>query len=118
MGLFTIVKVPDYQVIQGDTEVLSFEIAGYELKSWAATFKGSCPTGTIEKGTSLNGIYDNSDITITEFTDNKQTLTVNFAADDFKSMQGTMKYQIQISTDLLIYTIIEGNIIIKPEIIK
>jgi hypothetical protein len=118
MGLFTIVKVADYQVKQGDTEVLSFVISGFDFTSHDVLFTGVCPTGRIEKGSFANQYIENEDIDVTEFTANAQTVTVNFADTDFKTMQGTMKYEIQISTTEYIYTIIEGNLIIKPEIIK
>lgn len=118
MGLFTIVKVADYQVKQGDTEVLSFVISGFDLTSHDILFTGVCPTGRIEKGSYANQYIENEDIEVTDFANNEQTVTVNFAAADFKSMQGVMKYEIQISTAEYIYTIIEGNLIIKPEIIK
>lgn len=119
MGLFTIVKVADYQVKQGDTEVLSFVISGFDLTDVYVEFKGTCQTGSIIKGSSypLEPI-EGDQITVTTFVDNEQTVTIPFASTDFKTMQGTMKYEIQISTAEYIYTIIEGNLIIKPEIIK
>lgn len=111
MGLFNIVKVPDYTVKQGDTEQLVFIVKGYDLSTFAISFKGVCPTGSIIKS-------EGSGIVVTAFANNQQTITISFAAADFKDKQGTMKYEVQATKSPDIWTLIEGNIIIKTEIIK
>lgn len=111
MGFFNIVKVPDYTVKQGDTEQLVFVVKGYDLSPFAISFKGVCPTGTITKS-------EGSGIVVTAFTNNQQTVTISFAELDFKDKQGTMKYEVQGTTAQNVWTLIEGNIVIKPEIIK
>lgn len=111
MGFFNIVKVPDYTVKQGDTEQLVFVVKGYDLSSFAISFKGVCPTGTITKS-------EGSGIVVTAFASNQQTVTITFAELDFKDKQGIMKYEVQGTTAQNVWTLIEGNIVIKPEIIK
>jgi len=111
MGFFNIVKVPDYTVKQGDTEQLVFVVKGYDLSPFAISFKGICPTGTITKS-------EGSGIVVTAFANNQQTVTISFAELDFKDKQGTMKYEVQGTTAQNVWTLIEGNIVIKPEIIK
>lgn len=111
MGFFNIVKVPDYTVKQGDTEQLVFVVKGYDLSQFAISFKGVCPTGTITK-------TESSGIVVTAFTNNQQTVTISFAELDFKDKQGTMKYEVQGTRNADVWTLIEGNIVIKPEIIK
>jgi hypothetical protein len=118
MGLFEIAKVPDRVVKQGDTEKLEFRIYGYNLNQEKITFKAVGQNGSITKGTAGNGIYANSDITITAFADNYQTITINFNVNDFKTKTGTMKYEVQHSNTTQINTLIEGNLIIKTEIIQ
>ncbi|NCX56625.1 MAG: hypothetical protein EBW87_05440 [Burkholderiaceae bacterium] len=112
MGLFNIVKAPDYQVKQGDTEQMVFIVKGYDLSGYSVSFKGVSPTGVLNKATG------GQDITKTAFANNEQTITISFATADFKALQGTMKYELQVTLSGTIYTIIEGNIIIKAEIIK
>jgi hypothetical protein len=111
MGFFNIVKVPDYTVKQGDTEQLVFVVKGYDLSSFAISFKGVCPTGTITKA-------EGSGIVVTAFASNQQTVTITFGELDFKDKQGIMKYEVQGTTAQNVWTLIEGNIVIKPEIIK
>ena len=111
MGFFNIVKVPDYTVKQGDTEQLVFIVKGYDLGLFTLSFKGTCATGSISKA-------EGSGIVVSAFTNNEQTITISFAAADFKDKQGTMKYEVQAAKSPDIWTLIEGNIIIKPEIIK
>lgn len=111
MGFFNIVKVPDYTVKQGDTEQLVFVVKGYDLSPFAISFKGVCPTGTITKS-------EVSGIVVTAFASNQQTVTITFAELDFKDKQGIMKYEVQGTTAQNVWTLIEGNIVIKPEIIK
>lgn len=120
MGLFAIAKMPDYQIKQGDSEQLAFLISDFDLYEYKVRFKGVCPTGTIEKesvgeriGESVTG-----DVLATEYTNNAQTLTITFSNDEFKSMQGVMKYEVEITFGYLKSTIIKGNLIIEPEIIK
>lgn len=111
MGFFNIVKVPDYTVKQGDTEQLVFVVKGYDLSPFAISFKGVCPTGTITKS-------EGSGIVVTAFASNQQTVTITFAELDFKDKQGIMKYEVQGTTAQNVWTLIEGNIVIKAEIIK
>lgn len=118
MGIFAIAKVQDYNVKQGDTEEMTFQISGFDLSLYDVIFKGVCQTGSILKGNRQDGLAENEDITVSAFEYNMQTVVVNFGTDDFKAMQGIMKYEIQIMKNDTIYTIIEGKIIISAEIIK
>lgn len=81
------------------------------MSTFVISFKGVCPTGTITKS-------EGSGIVVTAFANNQQTVTISFAELDFKDKQGTMKYEVQGTTAQNVWTLIEGNIVIKPEIIK
>ena len=117
MGLFTIAKVPDYTVKQGDNETMTFIVKGFNLQQNTISFKGVCPTGSIYK-ISSGATVDDEGITVTAFSANQQSIIINFLQPEFKSMQGVMKYEVQYQSNQKIYTLIEGRIIISPEIVK
>jgi hypothetical protein len=114
MGLFSIAKVADYNIKQGDTELITFKIKGFDLSIYAVKFRGICQNGEINKTSSGGGIT----VSAYNVGTNSQDIVISLSSTDTKTLQGNINYEVQISEGSNIYTIIEGRLILSPEIVK